>query len=156
MINIVTGNRNSGKTSYLKKIYNKVGGDGVISEKSFENGEFSGYDITRLSDNRSKPFIRMKATLHGNWNEVFAIGLFSFSKEGYEFAVEALIEIDKEPIFIDEIGPLEILENKGFYDIVNKLLRNEKDIYITVRNTLLNEFYEVFGVSGKTNIITIR
>jgi len=155
MITIITGKKNSGKTTYLKTHYKKTQkGDGFLSIKRFENDEFIGYDLLHLKTNELISFIRMKNILPNDWIEIFDIGIFSFSKEGFKFAKNILENTKDEPIFIDEIGPIEILEQKGFYNLLKQNL--DKELYVTVRELLYEEFLRTFDITKNINKITIE
>ncbi len=154
MINIVTGNKNTGKTTYLKKLYEKTQkGDGFLCTKHFEKNNFIGYDLLHLKTSEHIQFIRIKTKLPSNWIEKYEIGIFSFSEQGFDFAENIIKNLIEEPVFIDEIGPLEILEQKGFYALMNNLL--DKKIYLTVRESLYDELLKTFNINQKINKITI-
>ncbi|WP_407636664.1 hypothetical protein [Acetivibrio cellulolyticus] len=74
-----------------------------------------------------------------NWVEKYCFDVYSFSKEGFDFAFETIqdvIQKDISPIFVDEIGPIE-LQEKGFYQLLSQLSSKDCSIYISVRETLL-------------------
>ncbi len=157
MINIITGNINSGKTRYLKDLYEKdPKGDGILSLKHYEDGHFLGYDLFHLKSKEQVAFIRLKSQLLGSWNEKLEIGKYSFSCEGFAFAEKVLKNIDKGPVYIDEIGPLEMLDKKGFYKRLKELINQNIDLFITIRSTLIDALHDEFGLNGKTNIITLK
>jgi nucleoside-triphosphatase THEP1 len=146
MIYIITGEINQGKTEKALSIFNFTGGDGFISRKIFKNNTFYGYEITRLSTNESIPLALKSDSIPPLWDEILSTGSFSFSEKALAFAESIIDEImnsDTNPVFVDEIGPLE-LEGKGFFNIVNELLQTEKDIYLTVRKSCLEDVIELF------------
>ncbi len=131
-------------------------GDGFISRKTFKNNIFYGYEIVRLSTGESIPLACKSDSTPLLWDEIYTVGLFSFSKKGFIFAesiADEMIKGDANPVFIDEIGPLE-LEGKGFFKILKELLLTEKDIYITVRKSCLKDVIEVFKLE-RYEIITL-
>ena len=157
MITLVTGAIDSGKTRYLKKLYEKdEKGDGILSLKHYEDGLLLGYDLFHLKSREQKAFIRLKTQLPENWKEKFDIGKYSFSEEGFIFAEEVLNNIETGPVYIDEIGPLEIWEKKGFYKILKELIKKDRDQFITLRPSLIDDFHKEFKLSGKTIIITLK
>ncbi len=157
MINVITGKLNSGKTRYLKDLYEKDSqGDGILSLKHYENESFVGYDIFHLKSKKQVAFIRLKSQLPESWNEKLEIGKYSFSCEGFDFAEKVLKNIDEGPVYIDEIGPLEILDKKGFYDKLKELIDKKFDLFLTIRSTLIDALHDEFGLKGKTNIITLK
>ena len=157
MVTIVTGAIDSGKTRYLKKLYEKYAkGDGVLSLKYYQDDRFLGYDLVHLRSGEQTAFIRLKTQLPENWKERYAIGKFSFSKEGFIFADKVLGNMKTGPVYIDEIGPLEILDKKGFYKKLKELINRNIDLFITIRSTLIDSLHDEFGLNGKTNIITLK
>jgi nucleoside-triphosphatase THEP1 len=146
MIYIITGEINQGKTEKALSIFSCKRGDGFISRKTFKNNIFNGYEIVRLSTGESIPLACRSDSTPLLWDEIYTVGSFSFSKKGFTFAesiADEIIKGDANPVFIDEIGPLE-LEGKGFFKILQKLLLTEKDIYITVRKSCLNDVIGAF------------
>ena len=153
MINIITGKINSGKTTKLLSLFDQnINGDGFACVKRFDNDKFLGYNILHLQTGKSIPFSYQKNCTPDNWNEMFQFGKFSFSKEGFVFAdkiIDSIIKKNMEPIFIDEVGPVEILLKKGFYKIVKKVLNTNKKCFLTVRSDMVDGFCEEFGVDER-------
>ena len=142
MIFLVTGEINEGKTSYMRSLYEKRGGDGFVSVKVFDKNNFQGYDLVRLRTGESTPFARKDDAIPGDWDEIYRFGMFSFSGHAFTVADRIIAEIIKdgtEPIFIDEVGPLEIVEQKGFYELLKRVLKLNRDVYISIRNELVSE-----------------
>ncbi len=157
MITIITGAIDSGKTRYLKKLYDKdAKGDGILSLKHYENGLFQGYDLFHLKSGEQEAFIRLKTQLPENWEEKYDIGKFSFSEEGFMFAEEVLNNIESGPVYIDEIGPLEIWGKEGFYNILKELINKHTDLFLSLRGSLIDDFHNEFGLNETTNIITLK
>ncbi|MFC2146661.1 nucleoside-triphosphatase, partial [Acidobacteriota bacterium] len=128
MIYIITGGIDEGKTREIEAIYRQIKkGDGWISKKVFLNKEFAGYEIQRLSTNEKLPLAYKKEYVPPGWDEIYSIGPFLFSKQAFEFAgkiIDEIIEKNINPVFIDEIGPLE-LQGKGFYPMLEKILKTQ-------------------------------
>lgn len=156
MVYIVSAQINEGKTQKLLAIYNELKqGDGFVSKKIFLNGkDFIGYEIMRLSTNEKMPLAYKTPYVPSNWDEVYRYGPFSFSNRALEFA-ERIIDdttiCNIEPVFIDEIGPLE-LDGKGFSTLLKKVLKTQKDIYITVRNHCAADVIEKFKIQNHKTI----
>jgi nucleoside-triphosphatase THEP1 len=149
LVNIITGNVNQGKTRYMRSLYEKIGGDGFICVKVFDKNNFQGYDLVRLTTGESTPFARKIDAIPGDWDEIYRYGIFSFSGHGFTVADRIIAEIIKdgaEPIFIDEVGPLEIVEQKGFYKLLKRVLKLNREVYISIRNELVNELIEEFKI----------
>jgi nucleoside-triphosphatase THEP1 len=137
---IITGEVNSGKTGTLLSIYrNLCRGDGFINSKIFDSGVYIGQRIIRLSTGESEYFSFKDSFIPSDWEEEYRYDIYSFSKKGMVFARKTaadIIEKGVDPVFIDEIGPLE-LQMKGFYDIFSEILRKSKKVFVTVRSSCL-------------------
>lgn len=155
MITIVTGKINSGKTTYLKNNYEKTQkGDGFLSVKFFAKDNFIGYNLLHLKSGKESPFIRKKTAIPSEWIEIFAMGQFSFSQEGFRFAEKIMKNCTDEPVYLDEIGPLEILHKKGFHEILKTQLN--KNLFISVRESLYEKLLENFNINAKIKKITLE
>jgi len=147
MIKIITGKRDSGKTSYLRylvrdsKFFN-----GFLEYKKYdENDEFIGYSLYDLETKEEFEFITTDLTREGKTLDYFVV-LEEGIKKGKEIILAAL-EKDKI-LVIDEIGQLE-MDGKVFHNELLKALKSGVEIYITVRQELLNEFIEKYGLSSR-------
>ncbi|MBC8491581.1 MAG: hypothetical protein H8D42_03380 [Candidatus Marinimicrobia bacterium] len=150
MVNIITGNVNQGKTRYMRSLYEKRGGDGFICVKVFDKNNFQGYDLVRLRTGEGTPFVRKNDAISGDWDEMCRFGIFSFSGQAFTIADRIIAEIIKdgtEPIFIDEVGPLEIVEQKGFYELLKRVLKLKREVYISIRNELIDELIKDFKIN---------
>jgi len=155
MLTIITGKINAGKTTYMKRLYEKTQkGDGFISVKVYKNNQHTGYNLHHLKTKDIKPFIRKKSKLPPLWQEIFDIADYSFSKDGFAFAKNIIRNTTEEPIFIDEIGPLEIIHRSGFYYLLTEQLN--RDLYITLREHLYENFLKTFTIQQDFNKITIE
>ena len=156
MINIVTGKRNSGKTTHLKNFYEKSQkGAGFLSIKIFDNqSQHIGYNLLNLKTKIEVPFIRQIQHIPEIWNEKYKFGTYSFSIDGFKFAESIINNCQEEPIFIDEIGLLEISEKKGFF---NLLINNiHKDIYFSIRDIYIEDAKKIINIVTNINTITIQ
>lgn len=149
MIVIITGKIDSGKTTKLVSVYNESNsGDGFIIKKVYKQENHIGQDILRLSTWTRKPFSLMKSLVPQHWDEALCYGPYSFSAQGFSFAnsiITDALQMNSEPLYIDEIGPLE-LQGKGFSDILTLALASRKSLYITVRETCLHAVTEKFDI----------
>ncbi|MCK4766711.1 MAG: hypothetical protein KAW12_31250 [Candidatus Aminicenantes bacterium] len=152
MIYIISGVVNEGKTGRMVSIYNRLGqGDGFVSTKIFANRgqeEFCGYEIRRLNTGEKKVLAFKAAYVPGKWDEACCFGPFCFSRAAFEFAESIIVDILQrgvEPIFIDEIGPLE-LSGGGFSTILQDVLKTGQDVYISVRNHCVQDVLEKFNI----------
>ncbi len=150
-VHIVTGEINSGKTARLLSIYRKLGvGDGFINAKIYREQHFIGQQIIRLSTGESEIFSTISEFTSPDWDEVYKYGSFSFSGKGQAFALNTMTDIITQginPVFIDEIGPLE-LQKKGSYDIFRMLLCAKKEIYAVIRKGCIGSIVKEYGITG--------
>lgn len=148
MVYFVTGPSDSGKTTALQRIYKECGsGDGILSHKVIKNGSLIGYEVERLSTGVRVPLAVIHSMTGPDWDNDVRQGKFMFSQRGLNFACSALEEIISKsisPIFIDEIGPME-LSGKGL-DPVRRAFDSEKDVYATVRDRYLQGVIEFFTI----------
>ena len=151
MVHIITGAIDEGKTRKVEAIYRQMKkGDGWVSGKIFLNEEFIGYEIQRLSTNEKLPLAYKKEYVPSGWDEICALGPFCFSKRAFEFAgkiIDEIIEENINPVFIDEIGPLE-LQGKGFCPMLEKILKTQKDIYMVVRSHCVDAVINGFAIKN--------
>lgn len=88
---------------------------------------------------------------------IYAISKYRFLKQGFEFAENIInyeIAINTRNIFIDEAGFLEIF-HFGFYPLIIKLLAREINLFIVVRDFLVQTFIKEFNLKNY-KIINIK
>lgn len=164
MIHLITGAVNQGKSTRLLSIYRSLQrGDGFYNHKIYHQGNFVGQEIVHLVTGESrllsfrngfiphgKSFIPDGSCLFpDDWDEECRYDAFRFSREGLNFGREIIrnaLERQLEPIFIDEIGPLE-LAGKGFYEILKTFIAASTDIYLVVRINCLPEVIDKFSIT---------
>jgi nucleoside-triphosphatase THEP1 len=155
MIYIISGGIDTGKTTALCGIYeNLKSGDGVASLKIFGNGQFLGYRIKRLSDGESK-IIALKTGAGDNDGYfipdddiAFSFGDFSFSERAFLFANRVITDtVDKNisPVFIDEIGPVE-LNGNGLCEGFVVALNSGFDLYMVCREACIEAVISHFKI----------
>lgn len=148
MIYIITGKINSYKTTRLKALYNTLNGDGFASIKHMHRNKVLYYHIERLSDQSTSMFAIHKDHYPVMFEKVEQLGPYVFDKTVFEM-VESVIEqcIKKQvsPLFIDEVGPLEIAR-KGFYKTLTQLLNSDSDVYFTCRTSLVESVVKTFNI----------
>ena len=151
MINIVTGAINSGKTTKIHNIYNQIGyGDGFINKKIYKSNINMGQRIIRLSTNESEIFSLKEEFIPNKWNEECRYYNYSFSKTGLEFAINIVDDVIRhniEPIFIDEIGPLEIYNEHGLFNTFMKVIAIRVELFVAIRDTCLEHFLQKFKIN---------
>jgi len=152
MVFIVTGSIHSGKTTRLLNIYekNKLG-DGFVAIKNMNNNTVLGYDLCRLSTKEKKMFILRDSLLTKGFKVACKIGPYCISSEALiwvEESIRQMLSNKRKAIFLDEIGLLE-LEGKCFDQILREILRAKCDVYITVREELLEQVRERYSIRGE-------
>lgn len=158
MVFIVTGRINDGKTNRLLSIYRQIGqGDGFYSRKiSNHMGDTVGYDLIRLSNKERSPFIFLSAETPSGWAEAFQFDKFSFSSVGLDFAngvIDSLIVNKIDPVFIDEIGPVE-LQDRGFDHLLRKVIKANRTLLITVRDACVTDVIKKYMIEEPVLIKT--
>lgn len=147
---ILTGQIQTGKTTLLQQFcrqQNDVAG--ILTP--FENGKRVFYDI------RGKSNFLMEAT--GD-EESISVGKYLFSSAAFTKANNILSDVcahgDWKYLIIDEIGPLEIKQQKGLYQSLNKILRSSFNysLIIVVRQSLVNDAIKMFALDN-AEVLTI-
>lgn len=148
MIVIITGPVNSGKTTKMAAIYRETGmGDGFILPKVFIGGRYAGQNIMQLSTGIAKPFSLAEKRFSRD-REAFQYRNYSFCTEGQQFAeniVQKAISAHASPVFLDEVGPVE-LKRQGFYKLLQNLLENNADLFLSVRGECLKDIVKCFHI----------
>ncbi len=149
MIYIICGEYNQGKTAKIKSIYlEQKEGDGFITQKIFRNSIFCGYEIVRLSTGETVTQSLKTELFPLDKKPLFAYGPFSFCHYGFSFAdsiIDDIINTETDPVFIDEIGPIE-LEGNGHHNCFTKILKTDRTIYFTVRKYSLEKVISFFSL----------
>lgn len=150
MVNIITGEINSGKTSRLLNLYGEINrGDGFYCRKNYIANRYAGQMIVRLTTGESSCFSFKQNFIPTGWDECYTYEDYSFSRTGLIFANKIAMEIVKEniqPVFIDEIGPLE-LAGRGFHEILNQFLYLETNLYLVIRASCLKEVINKYQIN---------
>jgi len=157
MIRILTGDVGVGKTTVCLKIIEqlrsrgiKVGG--ILTPALLnEQGEKIGIQILNLESDEIRTLARKDVDLGGP-----RIGQYFFDEEALTWGVEIVLgalRFHRNPTFIDEIGPLELLQGQGFAPILEDLPETPKEINIlmVVRRALLETLQE--RLSGQRTMV---
>lgn len=146
MINIITGKINSYKTTRIKKIYDEDKlGDGFISVKTMKEDKVLYYELEHLKTGAKRISIIHTGHYPNQFINYDQVGPYVFDLDylkEVEQEIEEMIKKRVEPIYLDEIGLLEI-NKKYFYAILKKIVDSELEAYITVRNTLIASVIDV-------------
>ena len=148
MLRIVTGKINSGKTTTLGNIYKTFKGDGFISIKHMKQDKVHSYDILRLSTNETTPFILNENLIETTKPISCQIGPYIFLQDTLSYIEDTLKELIKNkvsPIYLDEIGLLE-LEDKCLHKIFTELLTSKLDLYVVIREDLIKPILNKYNI----------
>ncbi len=158
MVNIVTGKIDSGKTTYLLTKYNKelIGG-GFISKKYFSDNQISHFTSYNLTTKQESMYC-MHSDVHDKRNyhirdEIGPYFLIEETISNIEQVITKLVLNKVSPIYIDEVGKLEI-NKKGLYLLLSNVINSNIEFYITCREDLVQEIIEVFQIKH-FNIIEV-
>jgi len=156
MITLITGTINQGKTRRIQALYHRdKKGDGFVCTKRLRNSRMPEYDILRLKTGEQHPFAYDRQHLPAEWVAGDNWGRFSFSAEGLAFAEQVITNIIREkiqPVYIDEIGPLEIIEGRGFNQLFKRVIRLNRDVFATVRSEFKNALIRKYGITDYDEI----
>lgn len=155
MIYVITGAVNQGKTTRLLGIYQNLKiGDGFYNRKIYRGDMIAGQEIIHLATGASSLFSYREEFIPGNWDEECRYRSFSFSRAGLDFGrriIQKALDSAMEPIFLDEIGPLE-LAGKGFGEIFMRLLAARMEMYVVVRMDCLKDVVKKFLIKNYREI----
>lgn len=145
--NIISGDIGSGKSDRLLQAYlqlKKKGAkiSGWITNAHVEDGKRSGYDIVFISDSVEAPpkrFIR-----EHEFEGAFKWKRFWFDKAVFEEASMLVDSSLPEILIVDEVGPLELADHKGFWDILPKIFNKFETTITVVRTSCKQSLMEQF------------
>lgn len=150
MITIITGEKDTGKSSFLRKWYESVPrGIGFYSRKVFCHSRLIGYDLVFLPGFQTFPLIRLPEWAAAGELRVEGIrkGRFSFSPVGFRLARQWIgaYAIPGEPVWIDEVGGLE-LAGGGFDELIRQVLLAHQDVRMVFRKHLLEKLVAHYAI----------
>lgn len=150
MVNIITGKMNSGKTTKLLDLYNDIKkGNGIISRKKMIGSSVFGFFAYVLETKEEFPYmIHQKQMKEETASFIYQIGPYLVYKKTQLFIEQFYIElIDNRisPLYFDEVGKLE-LSNRGFYSSIKYALDKNIDIYMTIREDLVDSILKHFNI----------
>lgn len=153
-LNVITGPVDSGKTTMMTRLYGSVGkGAGVITPKVFDtDGRLKGYDALVLPECLRVPLARVDCSPQFRHRG----GRFYFSPEAFDRICESLCpRICDGPLWIDEIGPLEIAGG-GFAPVLRKASEQEADVTACIRPALIFPVSVIFALPIRKIMFAIR
>jgi nucleoside-triphosphatase THEP1 len=149
MVKIVTGDMNSGKTTHIYSLYKQTEeGDGFIQLKTMQDNKVHHYDILFLKSKLKKKLAFHQTFYENQFKEPFYFGPYVFNQEIFfevDRAIDMMIKDNVKPIYLDEIGMLEI-KQKGYAPLLKKLLKQDMELVITVKESLITEVINTFNI----------
>ncbi|MFW5914027.1 MAG: nucleoside-triphosphatase [Bacillota bacterium] len=141
MVVIVTGTINSGKTTRMKAIHEKLGGDGFVMEKTMDKDTVKSYHALRLSSGERRLLVLREGYEEEGFIEATRIGPYRFSASALQWVentMKALMERHVAPLFLDEVGALE-LRGEAFDATLKAMADYEGTLYLSVREDLIKD-----------------
>ena len=149
MLTIVTGSQNSGKTTTLINRFKKtLKGDGFVAVKQFSGAQIIGFSALRITTGEMRCL-----AIHEHGNQVdldvaCRIGPYVFSGatlNWIECTMLELISQKTQPLYLDEIGKLELM-GAGLDKTMQLILRSGLDAIISVRTDLLARVLQHYAI----------
>ncbi|MFW6285084.1 MAG: nucleoside-triphosphatase [Bacillota bacterium] len=141
MVVIVTGTINSGKTTRMKALHERLGGDGFVMEKTMDGATVKSYHALRLSNGEKRLLVLREGYETKGFQEAARIGPYRFSSSTLEWVtatMKSLMERRVVPLFLDEAGGLE-LRGEGFDSILKAMASYPGTVYLSVREHLIKD-----------------
>ena len=155
MIKIVTGKINSKKTTRMMDLYlQDHQGDGFISLKTMSEQKVYGYHALKLSSREKRLLMVHKDFYLSEFFCIEKIGPYLIHpsvKQWVEQEIGKMIQKKVQPIYLDEIGALE-LSGMGFDDIFKKMVLSGLDLIIVVREDMIDQVVNHYQLKDVTII----
>jgi nucleoside-triphosphatase THEP1 len=149
MITIVTGNINSGKTTKMIHLYEKdLRGGGIVSTKNMHGSLVHSYEAMNLINKENRPLMLHQQFADFPIDNKKMIGPYIINQATIKWIENVIIKLINEkmqPLYIDEIGMLE-LSGDGFHELLLIMLKSRLDIVMSIRSDLLNKVIEHYNI----------
>lgn len=151
---IITGGKDSGKTTMLRQLLKGRSAKGIVTEAVLDphSGLKIGYQAVDAETKERRLLIYSGCRRSA---DDIAVGRFQLCVEVLRWAEERLLEgIDSGSLVLDELGPLE-LEKKGYYDVLKSILKHHHgELILVIRAGVLESMLELFGIEDCTILNT--
>ena len=154
MITIITGNINDHKTTKAYRHFLKDRkGDGVLSVKIMDHHQVLYYEAFHLQSNQKKVlcYHEKHQQVDFKHEKIGPYGFIPETQKWVENLMIHLIEQKVEPLYLDEIGVLE-LEGHGFHSILKRMLESQLDLVLVMRKPLIERWKQMYQVEAVTII----
>ncbi len=144
---IIKGEKNSGKTSFMKELSDlllseNININGFLSIGKFRNNQKTEFYLEKIPEGCKKLLCTVKPI-----KTKIKTGKYYFNEQTVEFGNKILKNTNNEIVIIDEIGPLE-LKNKGWSESMEKLLEKDKITQIwVVRNKIIKDILKRYAIT---------
>jgi len=149
MVKIVTGKINSGKTTKIYALYHQnQSGDGFIQLKTMQNNKVYYYEMLHLKSHQKYKLAIHQDFYDEEFSNPFRFGPYVFNQDVFaqmETILESILNEKHTPIYIDEVGMLEI-NQMGYAKILKKLIKNKLDLIIAVKDCLVLDVVKTFKI----------
>jgi len=153
-ITIISGEKQSGKTTYLmnflkSKIAEGKLYEGFVAIGTFKDGVRNSFRLIDISTKEEMMFMMTEPISNSK-----QIGKFYINQKGLIFGENILkkaLNSSCNGVVIDEIGPFE-LNNEGWAESLKLLLNTNKEIIVTVRTEILQRIISFFELKDFTVI----
>lgn len=149
-IYLFTGDRDSGKTSFLKVIIERLTAknikiDGCYTEKRYDLNRWQGYDLVHIADGNKLKFLTLKTDVSDTKTSRFEIDETSLSIGNLWLNN---IASSTDLIIIDEIGNWE-LQGKVWAATLQQLVKNpQQPLLLVVREKFLKNVIAHFKLDN--------
>lgn len=148
-VNIITGAKQSGKTTFLLDKIQELRKDGKIVSGFISRGTFvdhkrHSFFVQDISTGKEQ--LLMTTDLISGAEK---IGKFYIDQEAFDWGksiLEKAINSNADYIVLDEVGRFE-LEEKGWSSIIPALLKSDKELFFIVREEWVNGFIEKYQIT---------
>jgi len=124
-------------------------GDGFVSVKRMEKDKVYGYEAMKLSTGERYPLVIRDIYAPDDWPEACRIGPYLFHSGTIDKVHEEIGEMIRdgiEPIYLDEIGPME-LAGLVFDKTAGQMVDSGLDVIFAIRNESVEPLMERYNVS---------
>jgi nucleoside-triphosphatase THEP1 len=158
MIKIISGNKNQGKTTQIKRIVSQLQKSkkkvmGFYSEKVIKDNNIVGYDIVTIPYKEKFKFLRMIGSEKQQRIGPFYIDDFALAEGVIQIKKAIINQVDY--LIIDEVGKLE-LTNKGWYAALERAFSQFKgEIILAVRTEFVEKVIQKWQLKNVQIIGTL-